>query len=396
MKIADYKYIVGVVLLVLFSLTSCQDDEKVTINTMAENGSLTFKLNSPAYTNYTLLESNAAAVMDSFTCNQPDYGFTAVVTYSIETSFNSDMSDSISLESPITARQKIAVNIKELNKAILRLYSGNMPKPTVDVNVYLRLRAVISNAINNPIDSILVVKPAYSNAIVLKIHPYFMRDLSPYYQITPLPYFIVGYNSWDNNKAGLTNGGLIPLSVVPGSVYDGDGNGIFSYTGYFDSTKEFKLIKKIGDWNEQWGNDGSAGINSPVHNVSNSSNFKVPNSGYYTITLNSISNSCTITSIETEPTSYSVMGLTGSIAAISNWGTGLALTPCFSSNNHMWRATVTLDADGICKFRSGSTWIGGAYFPNGLGSKTADNISFTAGTYNVFFNDIDNCYYFFK
>ena len=156
---------------------ACQEDDLVTINPLAETGELTFKLNQPKYADYiyVLEEVNNDKDMDTLTCAQPDYGFTAAVTYHVQASFHEDMTESVELATPVNG-EKVPVNIKDMNRAILTLYSGQMPNPPTVVEVYVRLKAIVSTATPTPLDTIPIVKPVYSNVIKLNILPYFMED----------------------------------------------------------------------------------------------------------------------------------------------------------------------------------------------------------------------------
>lgn len=67
-----------------------------------------------------------------------------------------------------------------------------------------------------------------------------------------------------------------------------------------------------------------------------------------------------------------------------------------SSENHIWTADVTTDADGGIKFTIGNwdTNWGTDTFPFGTGTQKGANIPIVAGSYKVFFNDITGSYIF--
>ena len=129
----------------------------------------------------------------------------------------------------------------------------------------------------------------------------YVLPLFPYTEVTPRLWFIVGLGDgkWTNSKEGLGTS-LIPLGVVNGKKYNLSGDGEFVYTGYFKSSRGFKLIRdyKTSNWNDSWGMTGS----SYVHN--GGGNIQVPSDGYYTITLNSIENSLTIKPSDAPSNSY--------------------------------------------------------------------------------------------
>lgn len=217
----------------------------------------------------------------------------------------------------------------------------------------------------------------------------------PYTAVAPRPYYIIGLGDgkWTNTAAGL-GVSIYPMSVVSGNKYNTTGDGEFSFTGYFYASKGFKLIRDIGSWDEQWGMSGS----SYAHNNGGAGNITVPSDGYYTITLNSITNTLSIIPAIVTPTTYATIGLIGD--AIGGWSTDVDMTAAESSNNHIWYGTFTLTT-GSCKFRANNDWNpptaqnwGTSLFPIGIGTNGGDNIPVTAGTYTVIFNDVDGTYYF--
>lgn len=381
------------ILIALVSFSSCTEDEKTTINSAALDGTLTFKLNEPSYSNYVyvLENANASSDMDSLTCQQPDYGFTAAVTYTTQVSMTSNFATYKSLTSTVSG-EKVHVNTKEMNKALIAMNGGAFTNPLPTLKVYVRLKAFISDATTNTLDNDTTVKAAYSNVISINVRPY-IEPLYPYYEVTVRPWYIVGLDGiWNNSTAGLGSS-LIPLSVVSGNMYDAtSGDGTFEYTGYFDSSKGFKLIRDVGAWNPQWGET------SGEYTYNTGDNIFVPSSGYYTLTLNSIDNTLTIVAATAPATTYSSMGLIGEF---NGWGGDVSLTANSSAANHIWYTTYTFDSDyttdGGCKFRANGGWTvnwGAAQFPVGVGSQDGKNIPFKKGTYSVILNDVDGCFYF--
>ncbi|VBB45756.1 conserved hypothetical protein [uncultured Paludibacter sp.] len=404
---------INIILISLFiamGFYSCQKDEMIKINPAAEDGSLPFVLNGTQYENYTFVldEANNSLDMDALTTQQPDYGFTAAVTYYIQASFTEDMKDSVELASSVQG-EKVNINVKDMAKAMFELYLAQdpvngMPNPTVAKDIYVRLRAVISTATPTPLDNEPTVKSLYSNVVKLNILPYYIPNSVYYYEAKILkPYYIIGYTGWNNDNDHLGSE-VIPLGVVEDKVYNSEGQGIWKFTGYFEASKTFKLIRDIGSWDEQWGNAGADGIDNFVHNDGNSKNLKVPSDGYYTITLNSITNTLTIEATDITPTSYASMGLIGEM---TGWGSDIAMTAFQTNNNHIWYTTYQFAADSQCKLRANGNWdvnwgtpsandADPAYSYVGLGKNGGKNMIETAGTYAVIFNDIDGCYYFIK
>jgi len=380
----------------LLGFMSCDETKDPVINSAALDGSLTFKLNQPVYSDwvYVLDADNATLDMDSLTCVQPDYGFTAAVTYTTQVSLDETFADGTYKTLATTVNgEKVGVNVKEMNKALIALHGGSFTNPVPTLTVYIRLMAVISDATNNPIDNDTIVKPLYSNAIHIKIQPY-VEPLSPYYDVTIRPWYIVGLGgSWDNSMAGLGSS-LIPLGVIDGNNYDANGDGTFVYTGYFDASTNFKLVRDIGTWSPQWGMTGSD------YTYNTGENISVPTSGYYKLTLNSIDNKLTIEATDAPTASYTTIGLIGEF---NDWGSDLAMTPNTNTASHIWYVNYTFSSDaasdGGCKFRANESWDvnwGAAKFPVGIGTAGGSNIVYKKGTYTIIFNDIDGCFYFIQ
>lgn len=396
---------INIILLGMFAVLvmwSCQEDPIVTINPKAETGDMSFQLHQTRYSNYTYVldEANNDLSLDALTCQQPDYGFSAAVEYFVQVSFNENMSDSVELETPENG-ELVPLNTKEMNKAIMKLYNGEMPNPTVAKDVFVRLRAIVSNATPTPLIKDPTVKPLYSNVVKLNVLPYFMEDLVSFDKAKTIKYWYIiglGDGNWTNKPEGL-GVSVIPMSVVSGNAYDSDGNGTFRYTGYIKNSQGFKLIAEIGNWTIQWGNKENQGIDSPVKDDGGSKDFKVPEDGYYTITLNSITNELTIEKSSVEPTVHPNMGLVGTFNDWGNEGADVVLNPFQAENNHYWWAEYTVADAANVKFRVDNKWdanFGNNTFPQGLATSNGPNIPAEAGTYVILFNDVDGFYYFYK
>lgn len=388
----------------LLGLFSCENETLVKINPKAEDGSLKFHLNKSVYADWTyvLEDANANKDMDSLTCVQPDYGFTAAVSYSTQVCFDSLFSaGTFQTLSTTVNGEKVGINTKEMDKAIIALYGGKLPEPVVAKTLYIRLMAVINSATHSALSDSLIVKPLYSNAIALKIKPYVL-PLFPYTEVTPKLWYIIGLGDakWTNSVSAI-GVSLIPLSIQNGKKYNLSGDGEFTYTGYFSKANSFKIIGPNLKWDgTQWGMKGSTYGQGDAGN----DNIVVPSDGYYTITLNSIEKTLTIVPASITPPSYSKIGLIG---AFNGWAADVALTPTAGTNGHVWYTTYTFATDSQCKLRANADWgtnWGTAsssdgdplYSAMGVSVGGGKNMLETAGTYIVVLNDIDGTYYFIK
>jgi len=405
---------INILLFILISMigfSSCQEDETgPVINSKAQDGTLTFVLNESRYSNvtYELEITNEGKDMDALTCVQPDYGFTAAVTYTTQVCFTDAFAAGTFQSLPTSINgEKVGINTKEMDIAIIGLYGGKLPDPVVERKIYVRLQAVVSDAMQTPTDSVFTVKPLFSNVISLKIRPYVL-PLFPFTEVTTKPWYIIGLadGKWTNAAEGLGSS-LIPLSITSGKKYNLNGDGEFVYTGYIQASSGFKLISTIGAWTDQWGNQGVDGIDKPISKAANGAdpaNFKVPADGYYTITFNSVDNTCTIVAATTTPADHTAKGV-GLIGNITTWSSDIVMTPAETTNNHIWYTTYTFTSnaseatDGGVKFRELANWDvswGSVNFPYGIGNPGGANIMYKTGTYVIIFNDVDGCYYFIK
>lgn len=389
-----------IILLFAVGLISCEDTDKTpVINQKALDGGLTFHLNNPMYSNlvYSLSPELAAFPFDTLSCAQPEYGFSTATVYTVQVGFDDQFKDSTQFRDLPSKFQweKMAPTVGELDTALVQLYGETATPEMVEVQkeVFVRLKALPVNFLQHE----GTIKPAYSNVIKLQVKPYFVL-LKP---VDPRPYFIIGLadGGWNNSFEGIGSS-VYPMNLIDGYKYDPEtGAGEFEFVGYFESTRTFKLIRDLGSWGEQWGNADADGIDNFVHNDGGSKNFMVPASGYYKITLNSLTNTLTIVAADISPKVHGTIGLVGDI---NGWGNDVVMTPVEPNSefNHVWYTTYTFDADATegVKFRADSDWAdnwGGKDFPYSA-SPSDDNIMYKAGTYTIIFNDVSGTYYFFE
>lgn len=377
--------------------TACEDDNDS--NPIVQQPD-TFELNTPALSGnvYDLEKSSYIQL----TYKQPDYGYTAAVTYYAQVSMTDKWNDATE-ETEATYVElngnsstcEFGVETSQIDRAIMQL--GGYDEETVPkeaVKIYIRLRATLTSGYQ-----------CYSNSIALSVFPYYMPVVNAEPEIWYLVGDCIGDGTWGNDGPGNIGVSLIPMSIVDGYEYNATtGQGEIIFTGYFLAGKGFKLIKTPGSWDNQWGNSSAAGIDSPVKNDGGSSNLQVATSGYYSIKLNTATDVLTIEAVEA-PDVYHIM-----MQGDFNGWTDVAMSPVNAvegMNNHVWK--YELDAtsgDTTAKFKVGPgeggsadgwgvNW-GGTSFPYGIGSNGGANISIPAGRYNVIFNDINGFYYFYS
>ena len=127
--------------LALVAMTGCEDQD----TTPVFQEPTEFVLNTPAYVNgvYDLEQSENIIL----TCSQPDYGFTAAVTYTVEVSFGSSFEDGsyAALGSEYTSA-RMAVDAAELAAALTELSGKTEDQFPIVETVYVRAKAKLSKS----------------------------------------------------------------------------------------------------------------------------------------------------------------------------------------------------------------------------------------------------------
>ena len=396
MKKILFASLLGVLTLGFFS---CEDDNDSNPVVQQPSG---FELNTPALAGnvYDLERTDSI----SFTYSQPDYGYTAAVSYYAQVSLTDTWeapADATEDDAPVFVELDGFVNTADFNasavlidRAIMQM--GEYTEETVPetLKIYVRMRATLYSGYE-----------CFSNSIELTVAPYYTELSAAEPELWYLLGGCIGDGLWTNNGVGDIGTSLIPMSLVSGYEYNAStGQGELTYTGYFLANQGFKLVKTPGAWTDQWGNGGAAGIDNPVKNDGGSKDFMVPSDGYYTITLNTETNTLSIVPATSTPAVYHIQ-----VQGLFNGWTDATMTPVNTvtpNNNHVWK--YELDAtsgDTTLKFKvspaddGNDGWSinwGGTEFPYGIGTSGGADIPVAAGNYLVIFNDITGYYHFYS
>ncbi len=261
------KKIFKILLVAIFALplfTACETDDNS--NPVLKEPD-TFLLNTPAYAANNVYDLKNAKTVE-LSCSQPDYGFPASTTYTVQVSLASDFKDATGdskadyaeLESTFTTA-KMNMDASELNSALLDLWTAangeTAAVPTEPINVYIRLKAVITDSgkgtcVSNSIElpKVLMSKEASSLAL-------------------PATMYVIGsmLDSWSVWK---------PMVMVSGL------EGQFWALIYFDANSEFKFGTKE---NEYIGvTDNRLSITDKADaGIEGDDNIKVKNAGWYVV-----------------------------------------------------------------------------------------------------------------
>ncbi|WDT67319.1 SusE domain-containing protein [Cloacibacterium sp. TD35] len=168
----------------------------------------------------------------------------------------------------------------------------------------------------------------------------------------------------------------------------------FYFTGKF-GTSMFKLLEILGDntWQPQWGVKGGAVANS---DGGDPDPFTVSSAGYYSFEVDILAKTYSITPYSGAMTTYTSIDIAGSL---NGWSGSTVLTQS-SFDPHQWYIKdLVVSSNGEAKFRANGNWDvnwgAGSEF-SGQGTQGGANIPLNAGTYDVYFNDIDGRYVFVK
>ena len=375
-------------LIAMVGFTACDSD---TDSNPTYNQPESFVLNQPVYANTAVsLEDTPSFPL---TTSQPDFGYTAPVIYSTQVSLDGTWVPQTDTETgtmrtlaTTSTSAQVAISTTELNRAVAELINWNdeagVPL-TQDVKV--RLNAFINNKLT----------AVTSNEVTIKVVPYYV-SVKP---AEPYLLYLIGngvVGAWDNgwDNTGLGN---FPMATVKGATYDEKtGEGPMVYTGHF-VVGGFSALGSIdqiidGAWGLKYSNTGAQGIDNPSGpGTDDQQDFYVPEEGWWKVEIDSKKLEFKFTQLDAEPSpAYSEMNMVGSF---TDWadGTPVAMAQVGTAT-HVWYAEYTFETDAELKFKTGDNWFGGDVFP--IGNVTGDNIQVLAGTYKVFFNDLDQAYTF--
>ena len=307
-----------------------------------------------------ILLSGAAPddVITTFTWS--DYNTYGVnVTYLLEVS-KKGANNFSTLGSVMNVKSFEATN-KVLNDAVLKAGLEANVKGEVDVRV-----TATSKSTGGTINKV-------SNIVTFKVTPY----------VAFKNMFLVGNATaanWNNNN----NNQAI--------FRDASNANKFHFIGKFGAG-EFKFLEILGNWQPQWGLKAGLVANS---DGGDPGTFVTSAAGYYSFTMDILAKTYTLTPYTGTMTDYSTIGMIGDF---NGWGGDLALEQS-TYDSHQWSLKdITIPTTGKFKFRADGAWTvnwGAGTELSGQGTQGGADIPLTAGTYDIYFNDIDGRYQFIK
>ena len=288
-------------------------------------------------------------------------------TYGVNVTYTVEVAKSGSTEfatlGTVQNLRVLEITNKTFNDAVLKLGLTANVSASVDMRV-----TATTKSVGGTINKVSQVVSVNVTPFVAFKNLFFVGDATA-----------AGWNTNNNNQA----------------LYrDASNTNKFYFTGKF-GTSMFKLLEILGDntWQPQWGLKGGVVANS---DGGEPEPFTVSTAGYYTFEVDILAKTYSITPYSGAMTTYSSIDIAGNL---NGWSGSTVLTQS-SFDPHQWFIKdLVVSSNGEAKFRANGTWDinwGAAAEFSGQGTQGGANIPLNAGTYDVYFNDIDGRYVFVK
>lgn len=249
----------------LFFATACESDRD---SNPTLHEPTAFVLNTPPYVAGVYDLKNTESVQ--LTCTQPDYGFTAATTYSVQVSLTKDFAKPSTLPTTYnTAKMDVLAN--EMAVAVCEMMVGENGYDETDfpediVPVYVRLSASLNEG-RSQINSNIVELP--------QVKPYFA--LSP--MEMPAEMYLIGNAFGDWKWDGAVK--MVPVHSNPGKFW------ILQYFGMPDGSKAEVKFNTVKDWNKNEFGGGAAidDTSKTLAGLSGDDNLVVGTPGWYLVVV---------------------------------------------------------------------------------------------------------------
>jgi len=370
-------------MITLIGFSSCEHDDDVVFTAQPDPEGVV--ITSPVAANYTLSSAASNNLAERFVWNGVDFEAPTTVTYELQGSTEQDFSDFNVIGT--TSETNLGVTVAEMMSLAADAGLDNDPA-TEDMpntgTIYFRVRAYAGNGSGNSLEEIsevisvnVTLPEATEEGQEIKANLFLVGDATA-----------PGWNTDNNN---------VPL------FRDSENANIFYYQGRFAGGADiegFKLLSMRGEWQPQWGlSDGNFTNNEILGEDPNA--FPVDSDAYFSFSVNTEDMTYTFEEVDASgAATYDVIGLVGDGSSVG-WPNDDNPTPDIqltqlSFDPHIWYAESVTLTDGPIKFRANlawdTSWGGGENFPSG--QATGDDIMASAGTYEVWFNDLTGRYIF--
>ena len=361
-------------------------------------------MNTPAYVNETIDLENTEALQFSwsqpqFTAENAPINAVYEVQLSLTGSFTvstneADADEEGNLVADYATIDKTSttcvteVATTDFNKALVKVAQWASDNVPAEQKVYVRINAFVLEGTNR-------LNAVVSNAVEIMVAPYYveLKDAEP------IMFYLIGGNigtiNWDTKDENI-GVSTFPMFLQSGYAYDKvTGAGEITYLNYF-TTDGWKLQPSdLDNWDYGFMNGGSDNTAVYRNGGSDAGDIKCNPAGYYLVTVNTGSNTCTIESQDITPAVYERVCITGSF---NEWVDADMVPVNTNGENHVWCYTLTVADDVVeqIKFKLPDTWDtnwgygseDGEISICGKGTSGGKNIGVPAGTWIIMFNDI--------
>lgn len=374
--------IVGI--LAVLSFNSCSEEDDFTF-VAQEDPEGVFFVNSTAGS-YTLRAANRDNLGERFVWNEVDFDVPTTVRYELQASTNESFSDFAVMGSDI-AETNFAVSVGNMLDLAADAGLDNDPETEAPNTgtLYFRVRAYAGNNSSNNVEQIS--EPLAVNIVL----PEATGDGEE--QPAKPQFYLVG---------DATAAGWDPANNNMPLFRDAENDNIFYFEGRFAGGADvegFKLVEVIGEWQPQWGLSEGNLTNSTLLGGDPAA-FPVDEDAFYSLMVNAEDMTYTFEPIDAaDAATYETIGLVGEGTSVG-WPSDDNPTPDIeftnsTFNSHIWYAENVTLTEGPIKFRAEKAWDinwGGDTFPSGRATLGGNDIAATAGTYNIWFNDLSGRY----
>ncbi len=358
-------------------LNSCSTDDDVVFIAQPDIEGINFT--NSFNESYILTPATSGNIAERFVWNTVDFDVPTNITYQLQGSTSEDFSSFDIIGA--TGKNNIGVKVSQLKTLATDAGLDNDAKTEAPNtgSVYFRVKAFAGTDGGNGLSEMSAVK---SLTLILPEG----EDTTPSFK----QLFLVGdatAASWnpDNNNTPLFR--------------DSEDENVYYFTGKFNAGG-FKLLEGQA-WAPSYGMDGNSLQFRETEDDPDPANFDVATAGYYSLNVNIDDLTYTFAPFDASAaTTYNVIGIVGDGTTVGwpgddNPEPDIKMTKS-THDAHIWFAQGIELSDGPVKFRANLAWDvnwgGGENFPSGLAN--GDDIAATAGTYNVWFNDLTGRYIF--
>lgn len=359
--------------LVAFTACSTDRDDNPTLS-IPTDGS--FTLYAPGIAANTIDLDNSASL--TFKADQPNYGYTANITYLMEFAASADGSNWSAWQSTDTSNENpldITIPTSEIAGAVtaglVELGRTETEFPFL-AKIKARVRAFLAGLEDTTSIYSTEVQFAATTSYVLPPVP-------------SLLFYLVGVQPGWNGPAALT------------AVFYPEGSDVYTYTTKFTGSYDLKIWAEEDALTENWPaaygcvTDGDNSASGTIVNA-DAGAIASPTAEYYTFTFDKHHMSYSWTALEDQaPMEYVSISLIGNF---NDWADDVDLTQV---TPHNWYVEHTFTTDDVeFKFRANHAWDvnwGAAWTVSSeefaaLGVGGGDNIKCAKGTYRFYINDI--------